>query len=121
MLTSAVSDTANIISAISACFFGGCAIGALLQCYVSDWSGRKGAFAIAASLSIVGGALVAGSVNVTMLFVMRIFQGIGLGMILPLVPLYLTEVAPAQHRGLLAGSTQFAGGVGYIMSVVEAS
>lgn len=111
-------DTANILSAINASFWGGCAIGALAQSYGSDWVGRKGAFAISAILCLVGGALVAGSVHIAMLFVMRIIQGIGSGMILGLVPLYLTEVAPPKHRGLLAGSTQFAGGIGYIMYVV---
>lgn len=54
-----------------------------------------------------------------MLFVMRIIQGVGLGMLLALVPLYLTEVAPPQHRGFLTGSTQFATGIGYIVYVVS--
>lgn len=55
-----------------------------------------------------------------MFFVMRVLQGIGSGMMLGLVPLYLTEVAPPKHRGLLAGSTQFAGGFGYILYVCDA-
>jgi MFS family permease len=109
------TDTANILSAITATFFGGCAIGSLAQCFVSDWVGRRGALSISATLALIGSALVAGSVNITMLFVMRVIQGIGLGMMLALVPLYLTEVAPPKHRGFLTGSTQFSTGIGYIM------
>jgi MFS family permease len=84
---------------------------------VSDWIGRRGALGVSAAIALVGSALVAGSVNIAMLFVMRVLQGIGLGMLLALVPLYLTEVAPPKHRGFLTGSTQFATGIGYIMYV----
>ncbi|KEF58321.1 uncharacterized protein A1O9_06247 [Exophiala aquamarina CBS 119918] len=107
--------TANILSAINALFFFGCAVGAIGQCFVADWIGRKGALTSSAIFSIIGSALVAGSVNIPMLFVMRIIQGVGLGMLLALVPLYLTEVAPPQHRGFLTGSTQFSTGIGYIV------
>jgi hypothetical protein len=72
---------------------------------------------LSAIFSLVGSALVAGSVNIAMLFVMRVIQGVGLGMLLALVPLYLTEVAPAKHRGFLTGSTQFSTGIGYIAYV----
>ncbi|OQU95925.1 hypothetical protein CLAIMM_02080 [Cladophialophora immunda] len=107
--------TANILSAINALFFFGCAVGAISQSFVSDWIGRRGALASSALWSTVGSALVAGSVNIPMLFVMRIIQGAGLGMLLALVPLYLTEVAPPQNRGFLTGSTQFSTGIGYIV------
>lgn len=108
-------DTANILSAINACFFAGCAIGALLQCFLSDWFGRRGALGAAAILSLVGSALVAGSVKFAMLFVFRVIQGIGLGMLLTLVPLYITEVSPPKHRGFLTGCNQFSSGMGYVM------
>ncbi|KAJ9614304.1 hypothetical protein H2200_002440 [Cladophialophora chaetospira] len=107
--------TADILSAINATFFAGCGIGALLQCWAADRVGRRGALAIAAAFSLVGSALVAGSVHIAMLSVMRVIQGIGLGMLLALVPLYLTEVAPPKHRGVLTGSTQFSTGIGYII------
>lgn len=38
-----------------------------------------------------------------MLITVRFIQGIGLGQIVALVPLYITEVAPAKKRGLLSG------------------
>ena len=79
--------------------------------------GRKKALAIAAILGLIGSALVAGSVTVAMLIVVRIVQGSGLGMLLALVPLYLTEVSPPRQRGFLTGLTTLSFGFGYVMSV----
>jgi len=52
-----------------------------------------------------------------MLIVVRLLQGAGLGMLLALVPLYLTEVAPPRTRGFLTGLTTLSFGTGYIMYV----
>ncbi len=61
----------------------------------------------------MGNALVASSANVAMMYVVRIIQGAGLGMIIALVPLYLTEVAPPRQRGFLTGITTFSYTLGY--------
>ena len=60
-------------------------------------------------------ALVAGSVNVSMLVTTRILHGFGLGMILCLVPLYTTEIAPPKTRGIYSGMTVIGYGMGYLM------
>jgi len=77
--------------------------------------GRKKTFALAAVCALVGGALVAGSVKVAMLIVVRLLQGFGLGMLLSVVPLYLTEVAPAHRRGMVSGLTTLSFTLGYLM------
>jgi MFS family permease len=110
-----LKDTANILGAVNALFNFGAAMGAILQCYFADRFGRQRAFAIAAVLSLLGGALAAGSAAIAMLIVVRILQGCGLGMLLCLVPLYLTEVAPPRHRGLLTGITTLSFGLGYFV------
>lgn len=110
-------DTATVLGAVNAVYFTGCALGAIGQSFLSDWLGRKKALGIAAILALVGSALVAGSVNVGMLIAVRIFQGGGLGMLLTLVPLYLSEVAPPETRGFLTGLTTFSFGMGYVMFV----
>lgn len=102
------------MSAANGLFFFGCAVGGFLQSWLSDRIGRIGSFAASAVLSVIGGALVAGSVNIPMLLVFRTIQGVGLGAFLALVPMYLTEVAPPRHRGLLTGLTQTGTGLGYI-------
>ena len=57
--------------------------------------------------------LVAGSVAVPMLIIVRSLQGFGVGMLLCLVPLYLSEVAPPKRRGLLTGLTATSFGLGF--------
>jgi MFS family permease len=113
LLTERSKDTANIVGAVNALFSFGAAIGAIAQGYIADWLGRKKALAIAAVFALIGGALAAGSVAIAMLIVVRILQGCGLGMLLCLVPLYLTEVAPPHRRGFLTGLTTMSFGLGY--------
>lgn len=110
-------DTAHIISALSALFFFGCAVGSLAQSFLADWLGRRKSLCIAGIIALLGGALTAGSVAVPMLIVFRMVQGVGLGMLLALVPLYLTEVAPPRTRGFLTGLTTLSFGTGYVMYV----
>ncbi len=120
MVSRARSETDSdnsILGAVNALFAFGAACGAILQGWTADWLGRKGALAIAASCALIGGALTAGSTAIAMLITVRIIQGCGLGMLICLVPLYITEVAPAHRRGLLSGMTTIAFGTGYCVYV----
>lgn len=108
------SYTANIIGAVNSLFTAGAALGAIAQGWIGDSLGRKKAIAIAATFSVVGGALCAGAVNIPMLVTMRFIQGIGLGQIICLVPLYTAEVAPPSRRGLLGGFTACGFASGYV-------
>lgn len=69
--------------------------------------------AVAAVLATIGGALSTGAVDMAMIITVRIIQGIGAGMVICLVPLYLAETAPPQRRGFLSGLTVLAFGFGY--------
>ncbi|KAJ0423083.1 general substrate transporter [Aspergillus carlsbadensis] len=100
-LDSESSYTANILGAMNALFNLGLALGALAQGWLADRVGRKKAFMIAAVCTLIGAALVTGSVAIGMLITVRLLHGFGLGMLIGLVPLYLAETAPARFRGLL--------------------
>ena len=117
MLTERLKDTANILGAVNALFSFGAAVGAIGQSFLADRFGRKKSLAIAAICALIGGALAAGSTTIAMLIVVRLLQGCGLGMLLCLVPLYLTEVAPPHRRGLLSGLTTMSFGMGYLVYV----
>ena len=52
-----------------------------------------------------------------MLITVRLLQGFGLGMLICLVTLYFTEVAPPHRRGFLAGFTTMGFGMGYFVYV----
>jgi len=103
----------SILGAVNALTYFGCAFGAIIQGWAADYLGRKKALAASALLALIGGAVSAGSVAIAMLIVFRLVQGVGLGMLICLVPLYTTEVAPAHHRGLLSSMTVVGFGSGY--------
>ena len=84
----------------------------------SRLAGTQESPSIAGVLALIGGALVAGSVIIPMLIVVRILQGGGVGMLLALVPLYLTEVSPPQRRGFLTGLSTLSFGLGYVVYVL---
>jgi MFS family permease len=105
----------SILGAINALFNFGLAVGAIAQGYLADILGRKRAFALAATCSLIGAALVTGSVAIGMIITVRLLSGFGLGMLICLVPLYLTEVSPPQHRGFLSGFTTLSFGLGYVV------
>lgn len=65
--------------------------------------------------ALVGGAGAAGSVAIEMLIIVRIIQGVGLGMLICLGLLYTAEVAPAYVRGLISAMTIMGIGMGYTL------
>jgi MFS family permease len=66
-------------------------------------------------MSLLGAAICSGSVNIAMFIVFRFVHGFGLGMIICLVPLYISEVAPPHRRGALSGMTVMGLVLGYLM------
>lgn len=92
-------------------------MGSLMQGWLCDKIGRKKAFAVAGWSSLIGSALITGAVVIEMLITVRVLHGFGLGMLICLVPLYLTEVAPPSRRGLLSGLTTFSFAMGYVVYV----
>jgi MFS family permease len=88
---------------VNALFFLGAVIGALTGGPFADRFGRRMALLTASIVSIIGGALTAGSVHVAMLIVVRILQGAGLGALATVTPIYLAETSTPAKRGLLTG------------------
>lgn len=113
---SGAAYTNHILGAVNALFFFGAAVGALGGGPVADHIGRKRALIIAAIVSIVGGALSAGSVHVAMLIIVRTIQGSGLGALATLTPIYLAEASTAAKRGMLTGLHGFFLVAGYNIS-----
>lgn len=58
---------------------------------------------VAAHTSVIGGALAAESMHVTMLIVVRILQGSGFGALATLVPICLAEASTPSKPGILTG------------------
>ena len=85
-------------------FQAGGLIGVLASIWVADKYGRRMALFTNAVVVVVGGALQAGSVAVSMFIVARFITGWGTGALVALVPLYQSEISPPKIRGLLVGS-----------------
>ncbi|KAK8615192.1 hypothetical protein V6N13_068973 [Hibiscus sabdariffa] len=61
--------------------------------------GRKPTILSASVFFLLGAALSSGAVNIWLLIVGRVLLGIGVGFGNEAVPLFLSEIAPVQHRG----------------------
>jgi MFS family permease len=108
--------TNHILGAVNALFFFGAAVGAISGGPVADHIGRKFSLMIASIVSIVGGALSAGSVHIAMLIIVRTIQGSGLGALATLTPIYLAEASTPSKRGMLTGLHGFFLVAGYNIS-----
>jgi sugar porter (SP) family MFS transporter len=86
----------------------GVMIGALVGGSVADRIGRRKTLAWGAILFIFGSILAPLSPNVYVLCVARAMLGIAVGFTSVTAPVYVSELAPPQSRGMLIGLYQFA-------------
>ncbi|KAJ6815229.1 monosaccharide-sensing protein 2-like [Iris pallida] len=83
---------------------------------VSDSVGRRPMLIISSVLYFLSGLLMLWAPNVYMLLLARLIDGFGIGLAVTLVPVYISETAPADIRGLLNTLPQFSGSGGMFMS-----
>jgi len=93
----ALTDTQ--MSIIVAAVLGGGSIATLVSGAFADWFGRKKMIAFSAFIFLVGVILVITAHSFMGILLGRLTQGIGVGIITIVIPLYLVETAPAAMRG----------------------
>jgi SP family galactose:H+ symporter-like MFS transporter len=98
---------------VSVVLVGAC-FGALSGGRLSDRFGRRGMLIFTAATFILGAIICAVAANVTMLIVGRAIVGLGIGFASSTVPLYISEVSPAEARGWQVSLFQFAITVGIL-------
>jgi sugar porter (SP) family MFS transporter len=86
----------------------GAMVGAIVGGMVADRIGRRATLVWAAGIFIVGSLLAPLSTGVVILIVARAIIGIGIGFTSVTAPVYVSELAPPQSRGMLIGLYQFA-------------
>lgn len=99
---------------------GGGLLGAIIQAPISNRFGRRIATGSAAILTIVSGALQAGSVHIAMFIVARLLCGIGAGIVITNCPVYMSEISPPHIRGMLVGNHAISIVYAYIFSSLMA-
>ncbi|KAE8151904.1 hypothetical protein BDV25DRAFT_171028 [Aspergillus avenaceus] len=86
-----------LIPAALSSFFGG---------KLADWVGRPKSIFVGALIFGVGAAIEAGAVHLAMFIVGRVIEGLGEGLYLGTLVVYICEVSPPKQRGPLATGPQ---------------
>lgn len=87
------------LSTIVAAVLGGGAIATLVTGYLADRFGRRTMIIIAGFIFIVGVISLVFAQDYTTILISRVVQGIGIGIVTIIIPLYITETAPSSIRG----------------------
>jgi SP family arabinose:H+ symporter-like MFS transporter len=85
----------------------GTVVGSLLGGWPADRFGRKATLLWIGILYFVGAVGSGLASNVTVFIIARVIGGLGIGISTVVAPMYISEIAPAKNRGLLAGMFQF--------------
>ncbi|PKI66520.1 hypothetical protein CRG98_013084 [Punica granatum] len=83
---------------------------------LADWWGRIPMLILSSIFYLLSGLLMMWSPNIYILLFARLVEGFGVGLALTLVPLYISEMAPPEMRGLLNTLPQFIGSGGMFIS-----
>ena len=94
----------------------GAIIGALSAGPMNDTLGRKRALMLLALIFIAGSLMTALAPTYGFFLAFRIFVGFGFGAAASVVPVYISEVAPANLRGRLVTFNQIAINLGIAIS-----
>ncbi|KAJ6178235.1 hypothetical protein N7519_008696 [Penicillium mononematosum] len=93
--------THALTGAVVAIYIAGEAVGALTQTVIGDRLGRIRFMQLMCTIVTVGAAIQTASINIGMFLVGRALAGIAVGGMLCGVPIYLSEISPPKHRGLI--------------------
>ncbi|KAF3494982.1 hypothetical protein DY000_02055950 [Brassica cretica] len=83
---------------------------------VSDKVGRRSMLILSSLLYFLSSLVMFWSPNVYVLLFARLLDGFGIGLAVTLVPIYISETAPSEIRGLLNTFPQFCGSGGMFLS-----
>lgn len=87
------------LSLLAASVLGGGAIATLLAGFLADWFGRKRMIQLSSLIFILGVLSVVIAEDYTWLLIGRLIQGVAIGIITIVAPLYLAEAMPTHLRG----------------------
>lgn len=94
-----ITLTSGQLSMLVAAVLGGGSIATLVSGYLADIFGRKKLIIAAACIFIAGVIVLMNASSFAGVFLGRIIQGVGVGIVTIVIPLYLVETVPAYLRG----------------------
>ncbi|KAK6954230.1 hypothetical protein Daesc_004196 [Daldinia eschscholtzii] len=81
----------------------GCVIGAMTTGFFADVCGRERTISLASTVFVAGALLQAASYTIAQISIGRFILGLGVGAYSAGVPLYISEISPAELRGRIVG------------------
>ncbi|CAN8234674.1 unnamed protein product [Cochlearia groenlandica] len=94
----------------------GAMVGAIASGQIAEFIGRKGSLMIAAIPNIIGWLCISFAKNTSFLYMGRLLEGFGVGIISYTVPVYIAEIAPQNMRGGLGSVNQLSVTIGIMLA-----
>uniref|UniRef100_A0A2P2LFF2 Sugar transporter ERD6-like 6 n=1 Tax=Rhizophora mucronata TaxID=61149 RepID=A0A2P2LFF2_RHIMU len=94
----------------------GAMVGAITAGQIAEYIGRKGSLMIAAVPNIIGWLAISFAKDSSFLYMGRLLEGFGVGIISYTVPIYIAEISPQNLRGSLGSVNQLSVTIGIMLA-----